>query len=123
MSAAKFDLALEQGATFSRDVIYKDSDGEPVDLTGSTLRGQIRKKTSDESPLASFSFVIADQETNKGQFNVSLTRTQTSGLPAATQEGPRRRLAEYTYDIEREVGSNTYRILEGLVFVSPEVTR
>jgi len=34
MAAAKYDFAIEQGTSFRLSLIYKDSEGNPMDLTG-----------------------------------------------------------------------------------------
>lgn len=34
MSAAKYDFSIEQGTSFRLAFIYKDSNGNPIDLTG-----------------------------------------------------------------------------------------
>lgn len=34
MSATKYDFNIEQGSSFRLSLIYKDADGNPIDLTG-----------------------------------------------------------------------------------------
>lgn len=34
MAAAKYDFSIEQGTSFRLSLVYKDADGNPVDLTG-----------------------------------------------------------------------------------------
>jgi len=34
MSAAKYDFQIEQGSSFSMSLVYKDDDGNVIDLTG-----------------------------------------------------------------------------------------
>lgn len=34
MSAGKYDFSIEQGSSFTLSLVYKDSNGNPVDLTG-----------------------------------------------------------------------------------------
>ena len=46
MAAAQYDILIEQGATFSRTFVWKDSSEVAVDLTGYTARMQIRKTKS-----------------------------------------------------------------------------
>ena len=40
MTAAKYDIQIEQGATFRRVLRWEQSDGTPVDLTGATAKMQ-----------------------------------------------------------------------------------
>ena len=38
MTAARYDIELEQGATFRHTLDYSDVDDRPIDLTGATAR-------------------------------------------------------------------------------------
>ena len=42
MSAGRYSFTIEQGATLDFELAYKDSDNNPVDLTGYQGRMQIR---------------------------------------------------------------------------------
>lgn len=44
------DIAIQQGATFILPIYYKDSEGEPIDLTGYTAKMQIRQTRNAEDP-------------------------------------------------------------------------
>lgn len=125
MSAAKLDLVVEQGATFRRVITVKDADKNPIDITGWVFAGQIREKYSSPTVAAEFDFEILDQTEAKGKVKVSLSADDTSALVVAAQgEGDCKKLSTYLYDIEAtKEGVGTDRILEGKVFVSPEVTR
>lgn len=122
MAAAKYDFTIEQGATFTKTLTIKDSSAALVDLTGQTFRGQIRKVAGGVDLLATFTCVVSDQITNKGEVVISLTATDTSAIPITTQAKAVRKLDVYAYDVERVTGSNVDRILEGEVSISPEVT-
>ncbi len=112
MPAQTVNLLVEQGATFSRTVRLKQADGTPVDLTGWSGRGQIRRTVRDETVLASFTVVIVDP--SEGAFSI--------GLAAATTAGFDTRPA--VYDIELVDGAGgVMRVLQGAITVSPEVTR
>lgn len=123
MPAAQHNFVIEQGATFSRVLIIKTSGGVPIVLTGNTIRGQIRSRTSDADALATFTCTLSDQDTAPGEVTISLTAAETTALNAGPQISARRKLAEYAYDIERVSGSTVYRLLEGIVQVSPEATK
>lgn len=61
MTAAVHDIYIEQGATFEPIyVVYKDSNGVVVDLTGYQGRGHIRMKATDELPVASFTVTVVN---------------------------------------------------------------
>ena len=46
MSAGKYNFEIEAGATFTRTITYKDSTDTAIDLTGATVRMQIRDNYS-----------------------------------------------------------------------------
>lgn len=123
MSAGKADLLIEQGATFERKLVFKDDLGILLDLTGNVFSGQIRKKTDDPIILAQFSFVIANQITNKGEVTIKLTDAQTSAIPVSPQKFADRKIDKYTYDIERAFGLQKNRVIEGFALISPEATK
>jgi hypothetical protein len=50
MAAGKYSFSIEQGATTSFQVIYKDANGTPVNLSGYHARMQIRE-TIDSSTI------------------------------------------------------------------------
>lgn len=126
MSAAKYDLIIEQGVTFRRQFKLTDANAAAVDLTGSTLRGQIRAYHSSPTVLGSFTFDIPDQTVaeNTGVFFANMTATVTSSLPGLDSKNPGIQYKELSYDIERVLPDNSIqRLLNGVVRVSPEVTR
>jgi hypothetical protein len=123
MSAGRYDTVIEQGATFSRTITWKDSDGVGINLTGYTVAGKIKVKVSDKVSLLSLTVTLANQVTYAGQFTISLTATQTASLPVKyTASGEKESLNLY-YDIEATLGATVTRILEGVFYNSPEVTR
>lgn len=121
MSASKYNLTIEQGATFSRTLRLKDDTDTPINLTGSTFRGQLAAKAGD-TPIVAFTFTLADQNTNPGEVTMSLTATQTAALPTAKQSSAERVDKELAYDVERVIGSTVERIIYGVATVSPEAT-
>lgn len=125
MAAATLDLLIEQGATFTRGLTFRDGAGALINLTGYTLRGQIRESLPSTTIIASFTTTIANQTTNEGEASFSLTATETAGLPlSVTSTGQARKSSFYVYDLEAVKPDNTVdRILQGKVEVSPEVTR
>lgn len=115
MAAAKYNLTIEQGASFVKSVTIKDATtGLARDLTGYTARGQIRATYADAVPLATFSFTTLN---SSGTFVFQLTSAITAALDFETA----------VYDIEIEqIGSNpsnVERILQGNVYLSKEVTK
>lgn len=109
------NLVIDQGTTFSLDITVSDANGNEIDLAGYTLRAQLRKSYGATSYTA-FT-VTADDDTTTGILTISLTDTQTSALKAG----------RYVYDVEIVApvadGSIVTRVLEGIITVTPEVTR
>lgn len=121
MAAGRYDLVIEQGATFSRQVTWQNQDGSAVNLTGYSIAGKIRRKTSDNQPIISFTTAITDAA--NGIFTFSLTATQTASLPVNHGATAEKEYLDCVYDIEATVGSTKYRVIEGLARISPEVTK
>lgn len=113
MPAAYSNLYLEQGTTFSTTITIDDVYGEIFDLTGYVARSQIRKSYYSSSPTAEFATNI---NTINGTISLSLSAEQTANIAAG----------RYVYDtiITTDNGGNSVtRVLEGILDVSPMVTR
>jgi hypothetical protein len=115
MAAGKYDITIEQGATFRMKLRWKDSEGEAVDFTGYAARMQIRQFVQSDEVLLSLNTgnggISFD---NDGFINVLATAEQTEEI--ADLAG--------VYDLEMVSADNTVtRLIEGKVRISPEVTR
>jgi hypothetical protein len=108
--ATKANLVIDQGSTFSTDLTLTDDIGDLLILTGYTANSQIRKWYTSSSPSATFETQINVQSS---VITLSLTASQTSNLIAG----------RYVYDVELSAGSEVSRIVEGIVTVTPQVTR
>lgn len=114
MSAASFNITIEQGATFEKQITYKDANGNAIDLTNVTdARAQIRPTIASNS---SEDFTVeVDDDPTTGIIHWSMSATTTAGLTAPSTQ---------YYDLEIEFADGTVRrLLSGTVTVSPEVTR
>lgn len=113
--AALYNITIEKGATFRKTFVWRDSDGELVDLTSYTARMQIRRTISSataEVSLTSSSGIVLGGALGTAQVTIEATETAdlefTSGV----------------YDLEFEdSGGFVTRLVEGSVQVKPEVTR
>lgn len=110
--AAKANIVVDQGADFSTTITVTDDAGAAVDLTGYTGSGQIRKHYTSST---STDFVVSfDSPRTEGKVTLTLARVQTANLEAG----------RYVYDVEITSAANTRsRLVEGIVTVTPEVTR
>jgi uncharacterized protein YtpQ (UPF0354 family) len=108
--ATKANLVIDQGSTFSTDLTLSDENGDPLVLNGYTANSQIRKWYTSSNTSAVFSVSI---DNNNAVISLSLTANQTSNLVAG----------RYVYDVEINDGYEVSRIVEGVVTVTPQVTR
>lgn len=108
--ATKANLVIDQGATFSTDLNLTDENGDILNLDGYTANSQIRKWYTSVNPAATFTASI---DANSGVITLALSSTQTSNLISG----------RYVYDVEINDGTTVSRIVEGIVTVTPQVTR
>jgi len=108
--AIKANLIIDQGTTYSTTIDVTDDNDVPINLSGYTGSAQLRKHySSSNSTIFTVSLAPLD-----GIVILSLTSTQTAALKAG----------RYVYDVELTNTSNVVsRIVEGIVTVTPQVTR
>lgn len=111
--AAFAELYMDQGADFNLYLDIADDDtGVPQNLTGYTISSQIRKSYYAANATANLICTILDAA--NGNVWVYLSAANTSLIK------PDR----YVYDIEMRSNSNsTIRLVEGIITITPEVTR
>ena len=116
MPASIYNLNIEQGATFTRTITWKDSTGAAVNLTGYTARMQIRERVESTSALVSLTQASGITLGGAaGTVVITITPTQTDALP---------NIKKGVYDLELvSNGGIVTRLLQGEVVVSPQVTR
>lgn len=79
MSApAAFDFPITQGESFRMELAL-DIGGTPLDLTGATFAGQIRREARAAESLAAFAFEIGDAA--GGKVVAQLSPATTAALP------------------------------------------
>jgi len=121
MAAATFDLTgdnrIMQGASYSYGVTFYDvsvTPRVPIDLTGATLRSQIRRKHL-APVLAEFSVTVTDAV--HGKATLSLTPDQTAALPGTRPDA----FFEHDVLLIRADGSRLIPI-QGQVEVDDQIT-
>lgn len=107
--AAVNNIVIDQGTTFSLSLNLSNDDGSEKDLTEYTVSSQMRRSFYTNTYTA----FTTDKVNLTGEVIISLTAEQTSALKAG----------RYVYDIEISSPEETVRVLEGIVTVTPEVTR
>lgn len=113
--AGKYNFKIEQGATFSYILVWKDSDGGLIPLTGYTSRMQLR--------YGSYTGEIAiELTTENGGITINTGTSQVAVLISAIQS-VLLELKSCVYDLEMINGDVVTRLIEGRVRIIPEVTR
>ncbi len=111
--AGSYTVVIEQGATYDPVMTYKDSVGNPINLTGYTFRGHMRKTVAATVVELDFALYVTLGGA-AGTITFNIPDTVTDDLVPGN----------YVYDMELEsAGGVTRRILEGAVRVVAEVTR
>ena len=107
--ATKANLVIDQGATFSTDLTLTDENGDALNLNGYSSNSQLRKWYTSSNSVA-FSTAV---NTDSGVITLSLTSDQTANIAAG----------RYVYDVEISNGTTISRVVEGIITVTPNVTR
>lgn len=113
--ASEVNFTLDQGSTFTQTLVYKDSEGNPVDLTSYTARSKAR--ASLESNVIIWNLTNGNGITLGGATG-EITLTISAADTADYEPG-----AVYVYDLELINGTTITRLIQGQVTVSGEVTR
>ena len=105
----RYDIKLQQGATFEMNLQLRDGNNSPVVMSGYTVAGKIFDRLGTQQ-LASFSHSWTAMES--GMFKMSIPANTT-----ATMSG------EGQYDIlVTEPTGKKYYLLEGAVFMDTGLT-
>jgi hypothetical protein len=126
MSAGRYDIVLEQGATFDLPLRYKTPSGAAVNLTDFSARMQVRESPASallvefNSALTSNGFILMNgaaedrEDGANGNLRIFMTAANSAALPRFSGR----------YDLELSDSSGyTVRLLEGQFRVEPEITR
>ncbi|MDC3266289.1 hypothetical protein OAU13_00020 [bacterium] len=107
--ATKVNLVVDQGTTFTTSITFNDENGNTINFSTYSGAAQLRKHFTSSN---STSFEVS--LTSNGVVTLSLTANQTGNLVAG----------RYVYDLEVTDSSNQIsRLIEGIVTVTPNVTR
>ena len=108
--AIKANIVIDQGTTFATTIDVTDEDGNIVNLTGFTGAAQLRKHYTSTAQTAFTVSITA----NTGVVSLSLSANVTNNVAAG----------RYVYDCELTDAAGTVsRLIEGIVTVTPGVTR
>lgn len=114
MPAGYSELFLEQGASFNTSIALDDVSGEAFNLVTYTASSQMRKSYYSSNAAAIFS-VTTGNDPSLGVITISLDSANTANIAAG----------RYVYDVyvTTTSGETRVRVLEGIVNVTPQVTK
>lgn len=105
------NITIDQGTDFSSAIDVTDADGDVVNLTGYTVKGQIRKAYTSSTAV---DLTCAVSNAAAGIISIALTAAQSNAM----------KYGRYVYDVEMtSSGGAKTRVLEGQVEITPGVTQ
>jgi hypothetical protein len=113
--ANTYNSTIDQGSDWYLTLIYKDSSGTAINLTGYTANMQLRVNANSATADLTLSTTSGITITGStGTIAIHATATQTAALTAQN----------YVYDLEiKSAGNVITRLIQGTLNVSAEVTR
>ncbi len=111
--AAYVELFMDQGATFNNVInLSDDLTNANINISGYIVRSQMRR--SYYSANASASIICTITDAVNGEITMNLSANTTANIKAG----------RYLFDLETvDPNGVTSRILEGIITVTPEITR
>tara|TARA_R100000458_G_C8277595_1_gene253166 strand:+ start:4477 stop:4860 length:384 start_codon:yes stop_codon:yes gene_type:complete len=126
MAAGNYTFTIEQGATTDFQIEWKDSNGDPVNLTFYHARMQIRSTYGSSGTLyATLSSSLDSDGTGlnlSGSNGTTPLASGSVGVVISAASSSNFTFDEALYDLEMVSGSIVTRLLQGKVKVSKEVT-
>jgi hypothetical protein len=116
MTAGIYNFTIDQGSQYTTQIIWADSSGNPIDLTGYTASMQLREQSSSPNPAA---LTLTSSNGGitivpvAGEMDILMTTAQTGALDARF----------YVYDLEIALSGVVTRIIQGQITVSAQVTQ
>lgn len=110
----EYNITVKKGTTFQLPIIYQDSNGAPINLTGYTARLQVRPYEGG--------LLVTELNTTNGQITIngatgtltlSMSQTVTAALPTG----------QYQYDLYVYFGSSAYCVVYGNFIIQQEITQ
>lgn len=106
------ELTLDQGTTFEATVDLTNDDGTSINVTNYVFSSQIRKSFYSTNPTANL--VVTITNAAAGNVKMSLSAANTANIKPG----------RYLYDLKMTTpGGVTTRVVEGIITVTPQVSR
>ena len=105
------NLYIDAGTDFSTNISVSTNGVTPLNLTGYTVKSQMRKSYSSSQM---FEFTASVYDATQGKIKLEMTDTQTNVIPSG----------RWLYDIEINSPDNKKsRVVEGIITVTPQITQ
>jgi hypothetical protein len=105
------NLFVDAGSDYSNIITVSATNGQALNLTGYTVASQMRKSYGSSTV---FNFTSSVYEAANGKVRLQLPAATSSSIPAG----------RWLYDVEITSPSGTKtRVVEGIVTITPEITR
>lgn len=106
------ELTLDQGTTFETTIDLTNDDGTALNVTNYIFSSQIRKSYYSSNVTANL--VVTVTSAANGNVKMSLAAANTANIKAG----------RYLYDLKMTTPSGvTSRVVEGIITVTPQVSR
>lgn len=112
MPAGYSELFLEQGASFNTSIVLDDVAGEAFNLVNFTASSQMRKSYYSSNAAATFT-VSTGPSPELGVISLSIDSANTANIYPG----------RYVYDVYITNENTRVRVLEGIINVTPQVTK
>ena len=111
--AAYVELIMDQGATFNNIInLSDDINNEAVNVSGFTVRSQMRRSYYSANATANITCTITNAA--QGEITMNLNANTTANIKAG----------RYLFDLETvDTIGTVSRVLEGIITVTPGITR
>jgi hypothetical protein len=132
MAAGIYNFKIEQGATTDFELVYKDSDGNPIDLAGYSARMDLRQQAGASTSYLTLSSSLGPCGTGlnlSGSGGLSAAKPVASGsigIYISHLSSSALNFDEAFYDLEVVSGSGNCavvtRLVQGKITLSKEIT-
>lgn len=111
--AAYVELYMDQGSTFNNVInLSDDSTNANINISGYSVSSQMRRSYYSVNATANIICTITNP--NEGEITMHLPANTTSNIKAG----------RYLFDLQTiDTFNNVNRVLEGIITVTPEITR
>lgn len=112
MAAGYTELFLEQGSDFNMSITLDDISGSSFNLVNYTASSQMRKSYYSSNSTATFT-VSTGTDPSLGIVTLTMNSANTANIYPG----------RYVYDVYVSSSDTRIRVLEGIVTVTPQVTK